>query len=130
MLEILSLIFYIEAGYIPQSQIFTYAAPETEFLEENNLFYTDLGATLFFWNVLYIGGSVKTYVWPLATGNWSPHKTDYLFKIGAVFGILEIGFRHWCKHPMMPYLYTHGDFNTVDEVHEEIFIKFEGRIGK
>jgi len=130
VLEILSLIFYIEAGYIPQSQIFTYVSPRVEALDENHLFYTDLGATLFFWNVLYVGGSVKTYVWPLAPGIWSPHKADYLFKVGLRWGIGEVGFRHWCKHPVVPYLYQRDGFNTIDEVHEEIFIKFEGRIGK
>jgi hypothetical protein len=130
MLEVLSFIFYVELGYIPQSEVFTYVAPELECIDENHLFYTDLGATVFFWDILYIGGSVKTYVWPMGFGEWSPNKADYLFKVGARFYLVEIGFRHWCKHPVIPHLYRHDNFNTIDEVHEELFLKLEGRVGK
>ena len=128
MLEILSFLFFVEVGYMPQSQVLTYIAPYCEeAVNTGQQFYTELGATVFAWDILYVGGSVRTHVWPVGGGSFWPHKADYLFRLGVKLGIVEIGFRHTCKHAVTPF--QRENLVTVDEVHEEIFIRFEGKVG-
>ncbi len=127
MLEIIAFAFFIEVGYMPQSQVLTYVTV-AEMIDESQQFYIELGGRLYFWDMLYVGGSAKIHMWPEALTDWHPHKLDSLFEIGIEYGAIEFGFRHWCKHPIVPYLSEIGHFNSVDEVHEEIFLRVEGKI--
>lgn len=124
MLEILSFLFFIEAGYMPQSQVITYAAPE-ETINSSVSLYTELGATIYFWDILFVGGSVRTHIWPNTGGFW-PHKADYLFEVGAQWGPVSAGFRHRCKHPVVPF--QREGMLMVDEVQEELYFRVEGEI--
>ena len=127
MLEILTFVFFVELGYMPQSQVYTYTEQQ-EIIDSSKQLYTELGIRMYLWDTFYVGGAVKTHMWIAGFGNFFPHKTDYLFEFGVIWGVLEIGFRHWCKHPVVPYLHQMGNFDTVDEVHETIFIRMEGKI--
>lgn len=89
-------------------------------------FYTDLDAEILLFNTLFIGGGVKTTVWKFTDSDWTffPNKAVYSFSAGLRRGPLELGFRHYCIHPVIPY------FSDPDPIWEgafdEVYLRIEG----
>lgn len=104
---------------------------------EEMQYYTELDAEVLLFEHIFIGGAVTTrsrtarekYGIPY---NFSPFTDEYLFKAGIRFGNVEIGFRHLCTHPVIPYINSVRQVNrtpiTYEGAYEEIYLRFEGRL--
>lgn len=124
----LALIFALEIGWLPNGGFVLYQVPAV--LDVSGNFYTDLQAEVWAWDHLYIGGGIKTFIWD-EDGEWTfwPHSTLYNFGAGLRFGILTVGWRHFCAHPVMPYSILYDPELRGEGAWDEVFVRVSGKIG-
>ncbi|MBA7525413.1 hypothetical protein ES705_17564 [subsurface metagenome] len=124
----LALFFILELGYLPNGYQEIYLI--TNFVDEVEMkgeFYIDFNAEVTLFDLFFIGGGVKTYIWKY---NFSytfwPNTAGYSLIAGINLGILEIGFRHYCYHPVLPWTeYINFDLQW-EGAYEEIYVRLEG----
>ncbi|MBA7650936.1 hypothetical protein ES703_58751 [subsurface metagenome] len=101
----LAFVFALEIGFLPCGDFVMY---NSDFLDEfypvKYTAYTELEAEVLAWDILFIGGGIRTSIWQLQESGYGffPHKAVYNFHAGARQGLLEIGWRHFCIHPVVP----------------------------
>lgn len=126
MLEMITFIFFVEVGWIPDQGIYV---PETKTQTENML-YLDMDAYIQ-WSVLWLQFGMKTYSWfheweSLIPIYW-PARTDFRMAIGITFGILTVGLRHLCSHSVDPF---NRITDPVDGFYNEVFLRLSNEIKK
>ena len=100
----LILLYFLEIGYSPIYQYVNTIDNITDRLDNNNVYYLDLGAEVVLFDHFFIGGETKTFMQPqLDSYMFYPIENDYLFKAGVRFNNIEAGFRHQCNHPVGNY---------------------------
>jgi len=131
------LFFALELGSVPESSWVMY---ESQFVQPSPVLYVQFDGDVRIGEeqaYLFIGGMIRTTVQP-QDGSWtfSPSSDQYLFRAGIRVGVAEIGFRHFCTHPVFPYLGAKeiitGERPTVryEGAYDEIYVRFEGSTGK
>jgi len=96
--------------------------------------YALLEADVWLWDMVYMGGGVKTSFMSLPEAgerSWlgigfNPLDASYMVRAGAKFGAIDIGFRHVCLHPAAPYFYDTLPSFAFDAGFEELYIRIEG----
>ncbi len=121
--------FALEFGLVPQAGVLMYEPEEVLFME--GALYTELEAEVLLFNVLFAGGGVRTYIMPSDKNyTFSPNTTVYDFGAGLRLkkDTLEIGWRHRCFHPTIPYLPIFGqEIKGMEGSYDEIYFRIEGR---
>lgn len=125
MFSWLALAFSLELGFLPQGAFVIYEPPPIVYQDFSGSFYTELDARLYAWNLVYIGGGVKTFIWRDGSG-WSfyPNTSIYKFAAGLEAGPVEIGFRHYCQHPTAPFMQVAVGRCVYEGFYEELFVRF------
>ncbi len=119
----LILLYFIELGYSPFYQSLN-VMEESSRINAENIYYITLDAEVVILDHLFIGGAVKTYFQDLKNNkSYYPFEADYLFKAGLRFGPLEVGFRHFCLHPVRPYEMYYQPQGSTDGSYEEFYIR-------
>lgn len=127
----IALAFALELGWMPNGDFLMYDPPS--FVSVAGSYYTELEMRATAFGFLFVGGSVKSFVW-LYEGEYTfaPERELYEFEAGLTRGPLEVGFRHYCTHPMWPYLwaYQHGDAGygqaaRYEGAYEELYLRLE-----
>lgn len=122
----LTLFFALELGIIPQGYINTYYNETLAEMELNGTGYVDLETEILLFNMLFVGGAVKTYIYSYqGSTSFSPVTAEYAFNVGFRFNPVEIGFRHYCTHPVVPWLYHRKISPQWEGAYEEIYLRFE-----
>lgn len=123
----LALFFALELAVLPNGFIQTY---DTDLVHESligdGLVKMEAEATLF--DYFFVGGEMDCYLKVQDGDNpFFPVDMFYAFSAGARFDFLEIGFRHYCMHPIVPFLY-HAEVSPQWEgSYEEIYLRVEVR---
>ena len=118
-------IFALEIGIIPSGTFMMYEMP-AEIVHDQSA-YIQMEAELLFFDLLFVGGSIRTYVWKDEEGiSFWPWRDGYLFNAGIRYKFVELGFRHYCTHPVIPYAYP-VQMNW-EGAYEEIYLRFEGKL--
>jgi len=127
MLEALTFAFFLELGYLPSNSLTVYNPPAR--VDYEHTFYADLGYELSYADLFYIGGGFKVYSWPISLGSYFPFFIDCRFNCGIRFSIFDIGYRHQCSHPVIPY-FSLDQANSIhlDASYDELFIRISGQI--
>lgn len=112
--------FVLEMGYLPLNDFAIYECNNTD------IFYIDMQTRIYLWD-FYVGGGIKNII--CSKVHLSPNKITYLFQLGWNNDFIEIGFRHYCIHPIIPYMSNKKITINYEGAYEEIFIKLEGKIG-
>ena len=121
MMTALLFLFFLEFGFLPSGTMVQYEQPA--FVQFEGDLYTDLGALVSLYG-FYIGGGVKTYMWrDKGELSFWPHLADYRFLAGFKYGIVEIGFRHYCIHPVVPMLAWTQPAQIWEGAYDEVFIR-------
>lgn len=120
LLGTLLFLYSMEVGFLPDAAFIMYQEPEI--INISGSIYTDLEGVVSIGGV-YIGGGIKTYVWAHSAKAFWPHTTCYRFLAGFKLGILEFGFRHYCTHPVVPYLPCWQPQQIFEGAVEELFIR-------
>ncbi len=125
--------FALEFGYMPQGDMLMYKPPD--FATTEGMFYTSLEARATLGKVLFLGGMTKTFVFNVnGEASFWPERMLYGFEAGINLGpSLELGFRHFCTHPMFPYVWTmrqeapsYAKGALWEGSYEEIYVRLEG----
>ncbi len=124
----LILVMAIEFGVSPDSDFAMYEAPAR--IADQVVFYMDTEAELIFSEHVYLGGGAKIHAWK-TNYDWTfwPGDIALRFSAGVRFGIFDIGVRHYCQHPVVPWITSFDYKPKWEAAHTEIFIRAEGRIG-
>ena len=92
--------------------------------------YTQLEVGFEIYELVFIRSHLKTYQMLAHTGySFNPFQANYLFEIGCYpVEWLEIGFRHYCNHPIISSrTYTPAAESVLDRG-EELYFKISGEI--
>lgn len=128
----LALVFAFEIGFLPMGTVETY---DYHIISTNSLagdYYATLAVEAILWDFLFIGGDVRTEMKRLAgSRDFCPHTTNYGFEAGVRLEPIEIGFRHRCIHPVVPWLrnkYSKYIDNNWEGAYEEIYLRLEAEL--
>lgn len=98
----LILLYFLEFGYSPFYQSANILSDQYEYIRNENVYYVDLDAEIVILDHLFIGGTIKTYIQPNNNEQeFIPIQMNYLIKTGLRLNNIEIGFRHFCMHPVL-----------------------------
>jgi len=88
-------------------------------------FYFDLETELEYKN-FFVGGGVKTFAGKSTRvrREFVPYKITYKFAAGYNFNNFQIGFRHYCIHPVVPYV-TFDSPILFQGAYEELYVRWE-----
>ena len=101
----LTLLFAVELGIVPMN---TWLMYEMEpYFQSSPHYFLELETEAQAFEHLFIGGAVKTRAWKNAeTWTYHPFSAEYELNAGIRIDSLEIGLRHMCTHPVIPYQAT------------------------
>jgi hypothetical protein len=127
MMITLAFIFALEAGWLPHGGFIMYEAPA--FVDGTGSYYVDLQAEAEFFEHLYVGGGMKAMMWSQEK-NWTfwPHTMLYNFGAGLRLGPIEIGWRHFCVHPVLPYMILFDPHLKAEGSWDEVFARVQAKI--
>ncbi len=119
----LILVYFIELGYSPFYQSLN-VMEESSRINAENIYYITLDAEIVILDHSFIGGAVKTYFQDqIDSKSYYPFEADYLFKAGLRYKNIEVGFRHFCLHPVRPYEMYYQPQDSTDGAYEEFYIR-------
>ncbi len=118
--------FALEIGWLPIDSLKMYEQPMS--YQSNQSGYIQFESEVELFKHLFVGGSIRTYISKNKNSyDFWPTRDGYMFYTGLRYDILEIGFRHYCTHPVVPWDYQ---FNPIWEgAYEEIYFRISGKIG-
>jgi hypothetical protein len=126
----LILVAALELGIAPWDQMIMYGPPDNVF-KEGPIYYTELQARIMAWNLLFVGGGVQTQMWWDDKRSFWPFRAAYLFELGLRHKWLEVGFRHYCTHPVMPlqplWVEPLGQEARWEGAYEQIYVRFKAK---
>ena len=126
----LTFLFALELGWLPQGDFVMYDAER--FLRLYPVAYTayvDMEAEVVVLDMFFAGGNVRTSVWQQENSGWTffPHKAVYSFFAGARWGMLELGWRHFCIHPVIPFFELIQPKPIWEGAFDEIYLRISNR---
>jgi len=121
----LALAFALELGWMPMGDFLMHEP--SQHIQLAGTFYVDMEARATAFGFLFVGGEVKTFVWKYDDGSYSfsPERMLYQFNAGITFGIAEVGWRHYCTHPMQTYLWSWDGPARWEGAYEELYLRLE-----
>ncbi len=119
--------YFLEIGFAPEYQSLNIISEESNFTRNENVYYVDFDAEVLILNYFFIGGSAKTFIQPNnKKRDFYPIQMDYLFRTGLRYKNIEIGFNHFCTHPVQSVgIISRG---TAYGGYEEFYIRIEKRM--
>lgn len=136
----IALLFMFEIGTFPMN---TFAMYEAQYIADlSGTEYVRLGVDFELWDLVFIGGEVRTYMrspkvfglvfesrhtgykWGEVPFSFAVHAAHYDFHIGIRWKFLEAGFRHYCTHPIVTYAVFRDlvDYET-EGAYEELYFR-------
>ena len=116
----LILLYFLELGYAP----YYGSLNGSEKFQDQNIFYINVETEIVVLGRLFFGGTVKTYINDKPGDyKFSPFEADYLFKAGLRYKNIEVGFRHFCLHPVRPMEMYYEPQGSNDGSYEEFYIR-------
>lgn len=122
-MEWLLLFFYIEFGFLPEG-IFQLYERNEKFISSGS-FYVDLyfEAEAF---GFFAGGQSKAFIYKNSHNYaFSPDNIQFDFFTGYRYNNIEIGFRHFCIHPIIPYYYFYESIVNYEGSYSELYLRIE-----
>lgn len=94
-------------------------------------FYVHLEAEAVFFDSLFFGGSIRTFMWHVQNSYvFYPERDLYEFRAGVRLSSMELGFRHFCTHPVMPYLGLDTEQTRWEGGYEEVYLRLQTKGNK
>ena len=123
----LAFVLVLEAGWLPHGGFAMYQVPAV--IDVTGSFYVDMQAEAVAWKHLYLNGGMKTFMWS-QEGNWTfwPHTELYNVGAGVRLGVFDLGWRHYCVHPVMPYSILYDPVLKAEGSWDEVFLRVEVRL--
>ena len=125
MVNIITLIFALEIGAMPQNFVMGYEHRMPQYFEEVG-FYTTIEGGIKAFNLIYVKGFVRTEMTKHTDKfRFNPNLALYGIEGGVNYGVLTIGGRYLCGHPVIPFVYRALKKPNFDTSYSEVFIRIE-----
>ena len=123
----LALFFALEIGFLPNGHLETYSNDRMpKAIELQGSGYVDFETEVRLFKYGFIGGSTKIYINKHNNGDtFSPETAEFDFNLGIRIAPLELGFRHYCMHPIVPWIYYTRVSPQWEGAYEEIYLRLE-----
>ena len=121
---ILVLIFALELGITPDYTVM-------ELMDQNSFKgYTEFSVGFELLEIVYLKTSVRTNIeYTNHDYLFAPYQADYMLDLGVrPLEWMEVGFRHYCYHPVISGWETVGDTIQNVKMKEEIYLRISGKI--
>jgi hypothetical protein len=80
------------------------------------------------YDIFFIGGKINTIFFQKNIKNYVPVEMEFLFKTGVRWRGFEIGFNHFCQHPVTTFN-SHKRINVTGEGgYEKLYLQYAGEI--
>ena len=122
-MKIIMLLLTLEMGIIPAGHLRMYDFNKDVYPGVS--FYGDYNFEVqMFDNHFFYGIGNKIFIWKVEEGkSFKPDAINFIFFAGLRFGDnVEIGFRHYCQHPIAAWANGNID-STWERWYEEVYIK-------
>lgn len=122
----IALLFFLELGYVPMqvTEEYDYLA---DILDVRSAYYAELGVEAE-WRGVFVSGAVDVGVFK----DKEPSEMDFWpFYLKSDFGLgyrrkgFEIGYRHMCNHPIVPYFFAWPPVVFRDSASDEFYLRLE-----
>ena len=125
----LILLFAFEIGFAPTYDSENVVVSENSIIINEDIFYTSFEVEAIIYDYLFVGGSVKTYVQDMKLSKtFYPFELDSFFNAGLRYKNIELGFKHFCLHPVRPYEMYYEPQGSNNAAYEEFYIRIEKRM--
>lgn len=125
--NLLALAFALEIGAVPTSE---WIMHETDYTYNDMSMFVMMDAELEIAEYLFVGGSIRTEMMKNDFDKtFAPISDRYVFRAGLRFGILELGYRHLCTHPVYAYVYQQDERPEVkyEGNYDELYLRVSAR---
>jgi len=123
----LALVAFLELAYLPMGDCVMYEAPNVVYARGGLAVTMDAEVVAF--DHVFIGGNIMTAMWADdpdysegQLGFW-PERMGYQFRAGVRFDPVEIGFRHYCTHPVVPWMPWMPQQIVWEGGYEEVYLR-------
>jgi len=122
-----TLLFALEVGLVPSTG---WLMHEDAVILPGTMYYTEFDAEVEMFDLLFIGGSVRTTMGKSELSRtFVPNFDEYLFQAGIRLEPLEVGFRHMCTHPVFVYIGERPQYTVEYEGwYQEVYIRIGGEL--
>ena len=103
-MTVLALTYLLSIGTLDQMSAIGYGQNWLASVSPANSYTTTLSIGLVAFEHVYARANIQTSEQYSRSVFFSPYSTDYSVDVGVHFGILYIGFRHDCLHPVISQL--------------------------
>lgn len=114
-----------EFGLIPGGQLAQYNTNQDVYPKMS--FYGDFYfETQLVNNIIFLGIDTKVYIWKTKEGyTFRPDYIHFMFTAGLRYKFAEIGFRHYCEHPIIAWINNNYGSSNWERWYQEIYVKLE-----
>jgi hypothetical protein len=110
-----------ELGFLPMSH---FVVNNADYVFKDNSFYTEFAVSAKLYDFTAFG-ETRTYFWKNTEGySFSPDNITYMAGIKYTAGPVELGFKHYCFHPVIPFTMKEYKF-AYNGGYEEIYLRVE-----
>jgi len=89
--------------------------------------YVAMDAGVLLFDVGYITGGIVTQFWKLDEGVFfTPDQAEYHIDIGVKWRGVSVGFRHYCIHPIVPFIGGKALRVIWEDSYEQIYLRIAG----
>lgn len=129
MINILLITLFFQGAYLPDYNLY-YGINENEYekLELDSAYYIEFGIDLLFYDLVFIHGSINNLFHAKKNElSFYPDCDKYRVAAGIRYNYIEIGFEHFCFHPIFPYSGNDRENNNVilEGGYDKFYINFE-----
>jgi len=125
-MKIFTLMIMLNFGIIPNGHLKLYES-RNNIRNEMSMFGDFNIEARMFNNHFFYGIDSKIFIWKTDSGyDFSPDRIDFLFFTGIRFNEhLEIYWKHFCQHPIIPWINSGYDYSIFESSYNEIGIQFK-----
>lgn len=115
---------FLEVGASPFAAYWKSASEVPGDIRKEWIFYTTINIEIKPLKWCFFGGQVQTFFLDLKNEKtFDPLICDFLVFVGFRFWYIEIGFNHYCSHPLNTRIYNTVPIFNSNRAYEEIYIR-------
>lgn len=129
MIKLLMITLFFQGAYLPDYNLY-YGINENEYekLELDSAYYIQFGIDLYFYNLFFINGSINNLFHAKKNElRFYPDCDQYRIALGVRYKYIEIGYEHFCFHPIFPFSSNGQEENNaiLEGGYDKYYINFE-----
>lgn len=131
-LQKLNFYYSLTMAFMPRNDFIIYGNDpiyELQWSHEEKVYYTDIEVEMASpKDIIFVGGSIKTVFTPKDNSYTNiPLRDAFRFYFGLRYDRFELGFRHYCTHPVALYIHNKANEFSIHGSYREIYLQISNR---